>query len=369
MRWEPPVALALTVGGLSEMLAHHVHQPALLVCGAGGAAALSLRPRAPLAAPVSSLVLFAIPPVAIDRQVPMLGAAPNSISLMLALLLAVYFTGACAPTRRALVGLAAVLGFCALYAVGPGAPPGSSSNDMLAAFLFSGVVPWLAGFAVGWQQRARAADRMLEEARSAAAVERSRIAREVHDLVAHSVSAMVVQAEAAEALLGPAPDRSAESLRAVQQTGRAALHEMRRTVAALRGGELGRAAVGLDGLPQLLESMRTAGVPINVVTAGVPSSVPSEVDRSAYRVIQEALTNVLRHSDHTGALVRVAYAAQSLEVTVIDRGKQVRRQLPGGHGLLGLRERVAELGGHLDAGPASDGKHVVHASLPFRVGG
>jgi signal transduction histidine kinase len=347
------------------MLAHGVRQPVLLVAGTAGASVLAARPRLDVAAPMATLAAFTVPPVALSRQVPMLGDGPNSIAMTLTLLLAVFFIGTGRNPRTAVAGLAVVLAFCALYAVGPGAPSGSSGNDMLAAFLFSGVLPWLAGFAVAWQQRARAADRLVEQTRTAAALERTRIAREVHDLVAHTVSMMVVQAEAAEAMMPTAPQRSAESLQAVQHAGRTALAEMRRTLAALRAGDVGTAAPTLDQLPALLDTMRTAGVPIEVVVEGTPCAVPDEIDKSAYRVVQEALTNVLRHSDHTGALVRIAYGVDTVTVSVVDQGRPVRRRLPGGHGLAGLRERVGNLGGTLDAGPAHDGRHVVHATLPI----
>ena len=348
------------------MLARGVREPVVLASGVAAAAALALRPRFRTTAPLVSLAFFSLPILAVSRQVPMLGDGPNSVALMLAWLLAVFMVGAIRERALACCGLAAVLGGCALYAVGPGAPAGSSSGDMLAALLFSGVVPWLAGFAVSWQQRARAADRVLEQAQTAAAMERSRIAREVHDLVAHSVSLMVVQAEAAEALLTTSPDRSLDSLHAVQQAGRQALGEMRKTVAALRSGDVAPTP-GLADLPALLDSVRTAGLPVTVATQGTAPTLPPDVDRSVYRVIQEALTNALRHSDHTGALVRLAYQDDTVIVSVVDQGQPRRRALSGGHGLIGLRERITAIGGHLDVGRSGDGSHVVHATVPIPV--
>jgi signal transduction histidine kinase len=337
----------------------------LLLCGVGAAAVLADRPRHPFGVPLVSLALLALPPVLIGRQVPLLGDAPNSIALMLVWLLAVFFAGAQPAQGRAIAGLVATAGLCALYAEGPGAPGGSTGNDVLAAALFSGAVPWLAGYVLAWQRRAAATQRALEQAEVAAAVERSRLAREVHDLVAHTVSVMVVQAEAAEALLPSAPERSVESLRAVQAAGREALGEMRRTVAALRSGDVSAAARGLDALPELLDTVRAAGLPVAVVTDGSATDLPDDVDRSAYRVLQEALTNVLRHSDRTGATVRIGYTATGVTVSVVDEGRPVRRLLPGGHGLAGIRERVTALGGQLDAGPTADGRHLVHALLPI----
>lgn len=364
MRWEPPVAVGLTAGAVAELAAHHVHSPVLIASGVVGAAVLGARGWARFAAPAVSLVAFCVPVIVIGHQVPMLGAGPTSISLALALLFAVFLIGTCSPPRLAISGLGLVLVLCALYAYGPGAPPGSSANDQIAAFLFSGIVPWLAGFAVGWQQRAHAADLLLQQARTTAAAERSRIAREVHDLVAHTVSVMVVQAEAAEALLATQPDRSIESLHAVQQAGRDALGAMRRTVAALRAGDVNRCAAGLDDLPGLLDTVRSAGLPVTVATDGTPAALNATIDQTAYRVIQEALTNSLRHTDHRGALVRLDHRPDALTITVLDEGRPHPRQLPGGHGLAGLRERIATAGGTLDAGPTAEGNFLVHAVLP-----
>jgi signal transduction histidine kinase len=364
MRWLSRMALVLAAAGLIETLAAGVDSPTLVVCGVAAAAVLGLGRRFPLAAPVTALALFAVPVVVTGRQVPMLGDAPNSVALMVAWLIAVFLTGLQPTLGRAGVGLAASGAVCTLYAAGPGAPEGSSGNDVLAAVLFSGVVPWLAGVAVARQRRASVTLRALEQADVAAAMERSRIAREVHDMVAHTVSVMVVQAEAAEALLATSPERSAESLRAVQSAGRQALGEMRRTVAALRSGDVTAAGHGLASLPELLETVRAAGLPVSVVTEGRPTTLPGEVDRSAYRVLQEALTNVLRHSDRTGAVVRLSYTPANVVVSVVDDGRPVRRLLPGGHGLAGLRERVASIGGTLDAGPTDDGRHLIHAILP-----
>jgi signal transduction histidine kinase len=365
MRWEPVASAGCLAAALAEMLHAGVRSPVLLLAGVAAAGALALRPRFPLGAPLTGLAIFAVPVLAISRQVPMLGERPNSVALMVAWLLTVFFAGAQRSLRAALVGLTATAVVCALYAAGPGAPSGSSGNDVLAAALFSGVVPWLAGYAVAWQRRARANERALARAEVAAAAERSRIAREVHDLVAHSVSVMVVQAEAAEALLPTSPERTAESLRAVQSAGRQALGEMRRTVAALRSGDVAAAGQRLNSLPELLDAVRSAGLSVSVVTDGDPAELPEEVDRSAYRVLQEALTNVLRHSDRTGATVRLSYAPDRVIVSVIDEGRPVRRLLPGGHGLAGVRERVTALGGSVEAGPTHDGKHLVHATLPI----
>src|SRR5437763_8652776 len=148
MRWLQLAAAVLAAAGLGEMLAAGVRSPVLLATGVAAAAVLALRSRFPFGAAVGSLALFAVPVVAVGRQMPLLGDAPNSVALTVAWLLAVFLTGAQPSLRRAGAGLAVTGGLCALYAAGPGAPSGSSGNDALAAVLFSGVVPWLAGFAV-----------------------------------------------------------------------------------------------------------------------------------------------------------------------------------------------------------------------------
>ena len=363
------VAVVLLAGTVGEFLVGGVRSPLLFAAGVAAAALVAGRGRAPFWSSVGIAVAFALPVVAIGRQLPALGDAPNSWSLMLVWLLAVYTFGALDDLRLAVVGLLLFAAVSALYAIGPGAPGGSTLNDQLAAVLFSTAVPWLAGLSVGRLRRARAADRLLEQDRMRAAMERTRLARDVHDLVAHSVSLMVVQAEAAEALLPTAPERSAEALRAVQDAGRRALGEMRQTVAALRAGEPAAEDQDLSALPALVDVVRSAGLPVTVLTEGTPRPSSPDVERSAYRVVREGLTNALRHSDRTGVVVRLTYADDRLEVTVVDEGHPVRRRLPGGHGMVGMRELVAGLGGTFDAGPATDGRHVLHAVLPVTAAG
>jgi signal transduction histidine kinase len=360
-----PLAAALAAGTTAELLLGGVRSPVVFSAALVAASVMAARARRPFLVPAVAVVAFALPVVLVGRQLPGLGAGPHSWSLTVVWLLAAYTLGTLTDPRLAALGLGLFGGLCALYAIGPGAPSGSTVSDLLAALLFSTAVPWLAGVAVGRQRRARAADRLLEDARMRAAMERTRLARDVHDLVAHSVSLMVVQAEAAEALLPSAPDRTAEALRAVQDAGRRALGEMRRTVAALRTGEPPPEEQDLAALPALLDTVRAAGLPVTVATQGAAGALPAEVERSAYRVVREGLTNALRHSDLTGVVVGLSYASDRLEVTVVDEGRPVRRRLPGGHGMAGMRELVVGLGGTLDAGPAADGRHVLHAVLPL----
>jgi signal transduction histidine kinase len=346
-----------------------VDSPVVVGAALVAAVAVAARRRAAFLSAVIVVGAFVIPVGTVSRQLPGLGEAPHSWSLTVVWLLTAFTLGTLPDLRLAGLGLTLFGGLSILYAAGPGAPGRSTLTDALAAVLFSTAVPWLAGVAVGRQRRARAADRLLEQDRVRIAMERTRLARDVHDLVAHSVSLMVVQAEAAEALLPSSPERSAEALRAVQAAGRQALGEMRRTVAALRAGEPAPEDCDLSALPALLDAVRSAGLPVTVVTEGQPRPLPAEVERPAYRVIREGLTNAVRHSDRTGVLLRLGYAGDRVEVTLVDEGHPIRRRLPGGHGLLGMREVVTGLGGTFDAGAAADGRHVLHAVLPLSAPG
>jgi signal transduction histidine kinase len=364
-----PVAGVLAAGTLTELLVGRVDSSVLVGAALLASFAVAARRRAPFLSSIVVVGAFALPVVAVSRQLPGLGEAPHSWSLTAVWLLTAFTVGTLGDLRQAGAGLALFGGLSVLYAAGPGAPRWSPLNDALAAVLFSTVVPWLAGVAVGRQRRARVADRSLEQDRVRAAMERARLARDVHDLVAHSVSLMVVQAEAAEALLPTSPERSAEALRAVQDAGRRALGEMRRTVAALRAGESAQEDCDLSALPALVDVVRSAGLPVTVVTEGQPRLLPADVERSAYRVIREGLTNAVRHSDRTGVLLRLRYGGDRVEVTLVDEGRPVRRRLPGGYGVVGMREVVTGLGGSFDAGPAADGRHVLHAVLPIPAPG
>jgi signal transduction histidine kinase len=363
MRREALLAAVLTAGAIFELLVQSVHQPLLLVAAIVAPGALSVRSRAPLVSAAVSLGAFAVPVLALARQLPTLGDGPTSLSLTVTWLVAVYTAGTAIGGLATQLSLLLTLGVSLLYALGPGSTGAATVNDALAAALFSAAVPWLAGAAMARHAQARAAERLQEQSQVAAAEERARLARDVHDLVAHSVSVMVVQAEAAEALLPTAPARSTESLRAVQNAGRDALSELRRTVEALRSGS-SASQPGLSELPALLERVRAAGVPVTVLSDQEQFGLAPAIDHLAYRVVQEALTNAVRHSDGGGVVIRLHRAEDKVEVSALDGGRPVSRALPGGHGLAGLRELVTAVGGSLSVGATQDGKHLVQAVLP-----
>ena len=215
-----------------------------------------------------------------------------------------------------------------------------------------------------------------ENARAAVAGERARIARELHDVVAHSVSVMVVQAGAAEEVLGADPGKAREPLRSVQDTGRQALVELRRLLGVLRTDRSEAALApqpGLDQVGGLAAQVQGAGVAVELCVDGDRDGIPAGVDLAAYRIVQEALTNVLKHATASHAVVRVGYRPDAIELEVLDDG---HGPLGAGHdgagtgqGLIGMRERASLYGGVVEARPRAEGGFAVRARLPVRSAG
>ncbi|MFF4016165.1 sensor histidine kinase [Streptomyces sp. NPDC001843] len=226
-------------------------------------------------------------------------------------------------------------------------------------------------------------------AESAIAAERDRIARELHDIVSHNVSLMVVQASAAREVLGSMPEEAATALRAVEDAGRGAMTDLRHLLGLLAPSASGEdedpgpAGVyadltpqpGLDRLGPLVDRISFAGLPVEVRMSGDPRPLPQGIDVTAYRIVQEALTNALRHGDGGKAEVTVRYTENALRVEVLNTGPSVltgtggsvpsRRHEGAGRGLLGLRERVAVYGGDLDARRRLGGGYRVRARIPL----
>jgi signal transduction histidine kinase len=215
-----------------------------------------------------------------------------------------------------------------------------------------------------------------ENARTAVAGERARIARELHDVVAHSVSVIVVQAGAAEEVLAAAPARARESLRSVQDTGRQALVELRRLLGVLRTDDSEAALApqpGLDQVGALAAHVREVGVAVDLRVDGERDGIPAGVDLAAYRIVQEALTNVLKHASASHAAVRVGYRPDVIELEILDDGHGDGANGYGanstGHGLIGMRERASLYGGVVEARPRPEGGFAVRARLPVRSPG
>ena len=218
-------------------------------------------------------------------------------------------------------------------------------------------------------RRAELAERERDlVAREAVAEERARVARELHDVVAHSVSVMVIQAQAGPRLLADA-ERVRGVFGAIEASGKEALTELRRLLGILRTPEehLGLGPQpGLDSLDALVAQVQEAGLRVNVRVEGDPKRVPAGVDLSAYRIIQEALTNSLKHAGQAEAEVTLRYAPASLELEITDNGSASAATVEGaGHGLIGMRERVALYGGSLTTGARNGHGYVVRATLPF----
>lgn len=368
------VLLVVEVGGqvLYDREAAAVITPGLaplrapVPLAAAFAAAWSLplvwRRRAPVAvlAAVTGLVWFAVVAV---------GVPPSTSAVLFAL-----FTVGVHCGRR--TSLAAVAVLCAVTLVSF-IPVAGVALAVAQASVLVGV--WALGdrlqvqraYVAELEQRAARAERDREtRARMAVADERARIARELHDVVAHSVSVMVVQATAARRTFRTRPEAADEALGQVVETGRRSLVEMRRLLGLLRAGDDGAADLapqpGLADVPNLVAQFREAGLPVRLVVAGTPGPLPTGPDLSAYRIVQEALTNALKHAAATAVQVTVRYRPHDVEVEVTDDGRGAAGDLSGGtgHGIVGMRERAAVLGGSLDIGPGPSGGFRVRAQLP-----
>jgi len=273
---------------------------------------------------------------------------------------------------EAALGLAVVLGSSAiiLYEI-----PGHSTAELIFVPLEFGI-SWLAGYVLrgrveqveAAEVRAAQAERDREAAgRIAVAEERARIARELHDVVAHAVSIMVLQVGAVRHQLPDALDEDRDALSRVEQAGRAALSEMRRLLGAMRrdGDGLEFAPQpGVDRLDALVESVGRAGLPVRLHVDGDPFPLPRAIDLSAYRIVQEGLTNALKHAHASLVDVTFNYGPDELRIEIRDDGNGRSTSDGLGHGLVGVRERVKIYGGEMTAGPAPEGGFVLGARLP-----
>ncbi|MEU4230355.1 sensor histidine kinase [Nonomuraea sp. NPDC026600] len=253
-------------------------------------------------------------------------------------------------------------------------------NTPTFSLFFSGsilvVTVWLMGlyartrrrYMESLEERAERAERERDQqARIAAAAERTRIARELHDVVAHNVSVMVVQADGAGYAIDSDPEQARQAVRTISKTGREALAEMRRLVGVLReDGSDGTDYTPQPGLGQLEELVRGAGVPARLRVGGPPGELPEGQQLAVYRIVQEALTNALKHGGPgVRALVELRYDGRELVVRVTDDGRGAAApRSPDGHGLVGMRERVGMYGGAVSAGPRTGGGFEVLATLP-----
>jgi signal transduction histidine kinase len=261
-----------------------------------------------------------------------------------------------------------LLGFPVTYAY-------NSWDGRLAGMLWWALIPTVVAGLIGYsirQARQYAQRLRAHAAAQAVTAERLRISRELHDMVAHSVGIITLQAGAAVRVLDTQPERAREAMRAVEETGRQTLSGLRRMLGSLRGTEPGQEAQeaplhpapGLADVDDLAAATTAAGVSVNVCWRGPRRILPPEVDLSAYRIIQESLANVVRHADTRSCEVSVNYRDAEVAIEVTNPGRGGKSGTGAGYGLVGLRERVALLHGFFTAGPHPDGGFQVTARLP-----
>lgn len=322
-------------------------------------------------------------PFASPAAVWVLGAAISSVdgrlvstttSMYAAGIAAAFLLGNLGDGVQARIGLAMVLGAAATIVYN--GPNRAAGDFVFVPTVF--FIAWIGGYALraradqadAAERRATEAERERESgARLAVAEERARIARELHDIVAHSLSVMVLQVGAVRHRLPVALADDRDALTNVERTGRAALGEMRRLLGALHEGDEVELAPqpGLHLLGALAEQIGRAGLPVHLEATGEPLALPPALDLSAYRIVQEALTNALKHARARRADVTVHYAADAVQLEVRDDGVGATSTDGLGRGLHGMRERVKIYGGELTAGPVAGGGYVLTARLPVEL--
>lgn len=319
------------------------------------------------ARPLLALTLVTATHVTVD----LVAGPASSVALMAAWICVLYGLAVWAPRRQFAIG-------CALILIGISVASVWLDAGIVGVVVFAGI-PLLAVALVRMivrereirlevlSARAEALEREQElRIREAAELERTTIARELHDVVAHKVSVMVVQAGAERSILDPAATSTEETLRTIEATGREALVELRRLLGVLRSGEEQSLSPQptLADVDSLVAQVRDAGVNVELKIDGERRALPPGVELSAFRIVQEALTNVLKHARGAHAVVELHFEETELQIEVRNDGGAPRTPGPGtGHGLLGIRERVALLGGRVDAGPSGNG-FAVRAWLP-----
>jgi signal transduction histidine kinase len=328
---------------------------------------LLLRRRFPFAAPAALWVIGAALSFLDGRLIV---AQPG---VFLAGMGAALMLGSLSDVLHARVGLAILLTAAAIIVFND--PERTVGELTFTPALF--VLGWLVGFALqGRTQQAAAAEERADRAESereaaarvAVAEERGRIARELHDVVAHAVSVMVLQVGAVRHRMPESNVDDREALKSAEQAGRTALTEMRRLLSAMRhdGDELELLPhPGLDDLDALVGGVRAAGLAVRLEIEGEPFPLPPGLDLSAYRILQEGLTNALKHSRARHAQVLVCYGPEDLQVEITDDGRGPATNDGLGHGLVGIRERVKIFGGEMAAGASAAGGFVLHARLPL----
>ena len=362
-------AVLLVAGVLAALFGEDKARGAQLISMVGVTVPVAFRRRRPIAAALTMALALLLATA--------LGGAPTratGIVALIALVSGAYMLGARTQGRVLAAGTIALIVALAADAI----VEESQTVSALLFFTFFVVgLPVAAGQAT--RSRAQLADELADravalerarggEAQAAVQEERARIARELHDVVAHDVSVMVVQAAAAKRIVEREPDRAEEAIVSIEGTGREALAEMRRLLGVLRRGDEDLALApqpSLSRVDALLARTRAAGLDVALERSGDDAPLPAGVDLAAYRVVQEALANVVRHAGAEHATVRLTYDPRAVVVEVVDDGRGAANGGgKAGHGLIGLRERVDLYGGDFEAGPRAEGGFGVRARLP-----
>jgi signal transduction histidine kinase len=364
------LAVTIAAGGLLEFLVRYPAADQSLLAGialTGAYLCLAFRRTHPLPGAAGMFALYIV------TNVELVSLQPLNIPLFAVLLMSWALGRHIAAPRPAAFSLAMVV---AAMLVVISTMEGQSGTDFFFPTAFAAIA-WVAGRAVRVRSQlteelheaaAQAEEAHEAELARAAADERRRIAREMHDIVAHSVSVMVVQAGGGRRILQQDPARAVDAAVHIEETGRAALVEMRRLLGMLGKHEDVRAPQPtLAELGALVRRSREAGLPVELTVHGEPRALPAGLDLAAYRVLQEGLTNALRHAGGSRTDVTVRWAADALELEVADRGAGVIADGDGGHGLVGMRERVRLYGGELWTGPRSGGGFEIRARIPLEA--
>jgi signal transduction histidine kinase len=334
--------------------------------------------RGPLTAVSYALLVLGSAPLALRRRWPIavlatvgacsiaLSSVDHAFDLTFAVVIASY-TAAAHVDRDRFVRLTVPISLVAAAASLVLAYAGTNWVEVLIGATFSVGLPMLFG-RIGYNRRRRIAVERDRAAHDAVAEERSRIARELHDVVAHAMSVMVVQAGAARSVLDHDREAARTAIGRIETTGRDGMIEMRRLIAILKDDGADAALAPQPSLAQLdglVDTVREAGVPVEVVVEGTPRSLPSGLDLIAYRVVQEALTNVIKHAGRASARVGLGWHDDGLDIEVADDGRGGPVADGPGHGLIGMRERVALYGGSLETAPRPGGGFLLRVRLPL----
>jgi signal transduction histidine kinase len=329
--------------------------------------ALVWRRRAPL-------VALAVAAVIVELSNLVAQALADTATFTVAILLAIYSVGRYARGRALIAGVVIVATAIPFAAVEPGDPV--TAPDIAFFVIFFGGPLVVGRFVRSRREHEHALEGRAEQlaverdtrAREAVAQERTRIARELHDVVAHAISLMVLQARGGRRLLTQDPDETRHALDAIEHAGEQALVEMRRLLGLLRHSENEPSLApppSLSRIEELVAGIRASGLPVEVSVEGEPVELPPGVDVSAYRIVQEALTNALKHSGPAHASVTVTYGLDAVDLAIVDDGRGASAVNGTGYGLAGMRERVAIYGGSFESGPGADGGYALRVRLPL----